>query len=141
VQAAARLFAERGFAGTGVGDIAEHVGITAGAMYRYFRNNEDLLATVLKGVLSSFAAVADSAAVSGPDPEQRLRRMVAGTVDLALSRPTEVAAYMRERRALSGEVRVELRAEEHRVAQLWTEAVRGACRGLSPDEAVPRWVA
>ncbi|MER5436873.1 helix-turn-helix domain-containing protein, partial [Streptomyces sp. NPDC002588] len=41
---ASRLFAERGFAGTNLGDIAEAMGITRPALYYYVKSKDDLLA-------------------------------------------------------------------------------------------------
>src|SRR3954447_9756265 len=41
--AALTLFAERGFHGTAVPDIAERAGVGAGTIYRYFENKEALV--------------------------------------------------------------------------------------------------
>jgi AcrR family transcriptional regulator len=44
---AGRLFAERGFAGTSLQDIAEALGMTRPAIYYYVRNKDELLARVV----------------------------------------------------------------------------------------------
>lgn len=51
LEAAITQFRQRGFHGVGVDDIAGAVGITGGALYRHFRNKDELLAqTILVGV-------------------------------------------------------------------------------------------
>ena len=51
LEAAIVQFRERGFHGVGVDDIAAAVGITGGALYRHFRNKDELLAqAILVGV-------------------------------------------------------------------------------------------
>ena len=41
---AAELFSERGYHGVGLGEIASAAGITGPAIYRHFRNKQDILA-------------------------------------------------------------------------------------------------
>ena len=51
VKLGAELFAERGYAGTAVGDIAQRAGLTKGAIYHHFRGKEELFAAVVEEVL------------------------------------------------------------------------------------------
>ncbi|MEB3023142.1 TetR/AcrR family transcriptional regulator [[Mycobacterium] crassicus] len=50
---AARLFAQRGFAGTSLGDIAESVGITRQALYYYVKSKDEILAKLVADLTSS----------------------------------------------------------------------------------------
>lgn len=50
-QAARKLFAERGFHGTTLGDITSAAGKSPAAFYRYFTDKEDLLAALAKSFL------------------------------------------------------------------------------------------
>lgn len=73
---AARLFAERGFAGTNLGDIAEAMGITRPALYYYVKSKEDLLAKLVEQMTEGPAAEIDALAADGSlDPAERLRRI------------------------------------------------------------------
>jgi AcrR family transcriptional regulator len=47
IDAAARLFGERGFAGASLDDVAEEAGLTKGAVYSNFASKEDLIQAVL----------------------------------------------------------------------------------------------
>lgn len=48
LDAAKRAFAEKGFEGASIADIARIADISDGLVYRYFRNKRDLLYGVLK---------------------------------------------------------------------------------------------
>jgi AcrR family transcriptional regulator len=56
LDAAERVFAERGYHETGIADIAADLGIGHGTFYRYFRNKHDIAATVLERVVARIAA-------------------------------------------------------------------------------------
>lgn len=70
VAAAFEVFAERGFAGAKLEDIARRAGVSKGAIYLYFETKEDIFhAVVAQGVAPSFeAALALLAGHSGPFP-------------------------------------------------------------------------
>jgi len=51
--AAAEVFAERGYEGAAVSDIARRAGFTTGAIYGRFRDKAELLLEVVRGVLES----------------------------------------------------------------------------------------
>jgi AcrR family transcriptional regulator len=48
VHAAARVFADKGFSGTMMADIADHAGIGKGTLYEYFDSKEDLFFSVFE---------------------------------------------------------------------------------------------
>ncbi|MEV6623604.1 TetR/AcrR family transcriptional regulator [Amycolatopsis sp. NPDC051106] len=80
---ATRLFAERGFAGTSLQDIADALGITRPALYYYVKSKEELLAKlvteVTDGPLGELTALAGR---SDLDPVEALR----GVVDVLVRR-------------------------------------------------------
>jgi len=71
-----RLFAERGFAGTNLQDIADAMGITRPALYYYVKSKEDLLAKLVaqmtKGPAAEIEAIAEDDSL---DPATKLRRI------------------------------------------------------------------
>jgi len=80
LQAAARVFARRGFAGATVREVAEEADVAEGTIYNYFKNKEDLLVQLPKLIqiplleptaLGEFAARAVEA---GDDDEAFLKR-------------------------------------------------------------------
>jgi AcrR family transcriptional regulator len=73
---ASLLFAERGYSGTNLGDIAEAMGITRPALYYYVKSKEDLLAKLVEqmseGPAAEFAAIAADETLA---PAVRLRKI------------------------------------------------------------------
>jgi AcrR family transcriptional regulator len=56
LDAAERVFAEKGYHEAGIADIAADLGMGHGTFYRYFRNKHDIAATVLERVVARIAA-------------------------------------------------------------------------------------
>src|SRR5690242_21930048 len=50
VEAAARVFHEKGYESTSIQDIADAVGILKGSLYYYITSKEDLLFEIIRGV-------------------------------------------------------------------------------------------
>jgi AcrR family transcriptional regulator len=74
---AVRLFAERGFAGTSLQDIAKATGLTRPALYYYVNSKEDLLHTLVRQETEDFAAtLAEIGSDVARTPLQRVREMV-----------------------------------------------------------------
>jgi AcrR family transcriptional regulator len=71
VVAAARLFATNGFHSTSMADIISASGLSAGAVYRYFRSKEELIGAVAERALSAadevFAQLLADGATPSPD--------------------------------------------------------------------------
>jgi AcrR family transcriptional regulator len=80
---AARLFAANGFHATSMADIIGESGLSAGAVYRYFRSKEELIASVAETALTSaeetFAALlADG---TSPSPEETMTAVIRTITD------------------------------------------------------------
>jgi AcrR family transcriptional regulator len=56
VEAAREVFAERGFAGTRMGDLTDAAGVAHGTVYTYFDTKEDVLLAVLESVIADLHA-------------------------------------------------------------------------------------
>jgi AcrR family transcriptional regulator len=76
LDAALTLFAERGYHGTAVSEIAASLGIRTPSLYNHMRSKQDLLAAIIgrtvDGVLDDFRTAVDDVG----DPVERLRRAV-----------------------------------------------------------------
>jgi AcrR family transcriptional regulator len=74
LEQATRLFAERGFAGTSLQDVADAVGITRPALYYYVKSKDDLLAKLVTEVTEAPAAdLGELASRADLDPAEKLR--------------------------------------------------------------------
>jgi AcrR family transcriptional regulator len=71
IEAAARVFAEKGFAATSLDEVADAAGLTKGAVYSNFENKEDLVAAVLKAHQDRQSGIRDVATGAATLEEQQ----------------------------------------------------------------------
>ncbi|MEQ3551732.1 TetR/AcrR family transcriptional regulator [Pseudonocardia nematodicida] len=102
---ATRLFAERGFAGTSLQDIADALGITRPALYYYVRSKDELLAKLVIEVTEG-PLVEINRFVDAPDldPVQKLRGMVEVFVGRQTSQPERFRLLIRSEAELPAEL-------------------------------------
>src|SRR5260370_30406090 len=112
-RAAARLFAEKGYHGTSVGDLAEALGVQKGSLYSHIDSKADLLWEVAREGSDAFHAALDAVPEDGPvldriDAALRAHlRVVAEQLDVA-------TVFVREWRYLEGERRATFVTERRR---------------------------
>lgn len=74
--AAARLFGQRGFHGTGMRDIAEEAGVSIGAVYHYFPSKEEVCLAVLRQEYDRLLGEAQGLWQEGLSAPEVVRRVV-----------------------------------------------------------------
>jgi len=74
--AAARLFADKGYASASISDLARACGISKALMYHYYRDKEDLLADVAMSYVDRLASIVDEVAAQRLPPAAHLRRLI-----------------------------------------------------------------
>ncbi len=110
---AARLFAERGYHGTSIGDLAAAMGVQKGSLYAHIASKQDLLYATMREGADAFHAALDAIPDTLPAIEKirlALRahlRVVGQQLDVA-------TVFVREWRYLEGERREEIVAERRR---------------------------
>ena len=110
---AARLFAEKGYHGTSVGDLAEAMGVQKGSLYAHITSKADLLWEVARDGAAAFHTALDTVDDGLPATEKirlGLRahlRVVSEQLDVA-------TVFIREWRYLEGDRREEFVAERRR---------------------------
>ncbi len=72
LETALQLFAERGYAGTSVRDIADELGITKAAVHYHFSAKEQIVLALLEPLLRSTEELLDRRAAAPPDPRALL---------------------------------------------------------------------
>jgi len=73
---AKRLFAERGFHGTSVADMARETGLPVGSIYTYFENKEALMSSVLEEGWNLFFDGLGRTLAAARNPEEKLALLV-----------------------------------------------------------------
>ena len=135
---AIRLFAERGFAGTSLQDIAEAMGITRPALYYYVKSKDELLAKLAADVAGGSAAeMAELVARPELDAVGKLRGIARLTVVRLAHQPDRFRLLIRSEAELPPEIRESYDASRRAVLKTVIEVVeQGIVAGqLRPVDA------
>jgi len=97
---AARVFRERGFDGTSVGDVARALRMTKAGLYHYFSGKEALLFETISFGLDQVRDEVTEPARAILDPEARLREFIIRHARIALRAQGAIASLVDETRAL-----------------------------------------
>jgi len=92
IAAAERHFAEHGFQGTRLGDVAADVGIRRPSISYHFASKQELYAAVLETVFAEWAADLPS----GGTAAERLEAAMTGWIEFVAQRPTAARLLLRE---------------------------------------------
>jgi len=81
---AARLFAERGYAGTSMRDIAVEVKMLPGSMYYHFASKEELLVAVYRAGVTELQTATATAMAAASEPWARLEALCAAHLETVM---------------------------------------------------------
>lgn len=77
LEAAVKVFADRGFHASRVGDVAEEAGIAYGLVYHYFASKEDLLETIFRTTWTEMLARVREVEEAGVPAAEAVRQVTA----------------------------------------------------------------
>lgn len=132
LDAAARLFAERGFAGTSFQDIADTLGVGRTAIYYYFKSKEEVLASLVEEItVLSDQQSAALASRTDDDPAEVLRAMVRGHVERLLTHAIQFRVVDRTESELPPDIRAIHDRSKRAVLEHFTSQIaRGIDKGV-----------
>lgn len=135
VDAATRLFAEKGFETTSVQEVVAAAGVTKGAMYHYFQSKDDLLYEIYHRVLELQIERLDLI-LNGPGQlPDRLHAAAADVVLTSIANLDDTIVFFRSMHLLSPEKQATVRAERRRYHERFRAAVEeGQRTGLFRDD-------
>jgi AcrR family transcriptional regulator len=110
---AARLFAERGYHGTSIGDLAEAMGVQKGSLYAHIDSKQDLLYEATREGAQAFHAALDSVPEDLPATE-RIRLALRAHLRVVAEQLDVATVFTREWRYLEGERALEFLSERRR---------------------------
>ena len=135
--AAIELFAERGFHGTGIRQLAEHAGLSSATLYHYMGTKEDLLVDLMRTSLGRLVASAQEVRDGPGDAPTRLAELVRRHVTSHAERPRETRVVDDEVHALSEARRAEVVELRDRYEQLWQQVIdEGVAEGAFVVDSV-----
>lgn len=103
--AAVRLFGAKGFAATGIREIAHEAGISVASLYHYMSTKEELLLSLMVDAMNSLLSQATAALVPTAEPADHLCSLVDIHIEFHCNRAAMARVTDAEIRALSGEAR------------------------------------
>jgi TetR/AcrR family transcriptional regulator, cholesterol catabolism regulator len=110
---AARLFAEKGYHGTSIGDLAEAMGVQKGSLYAHIDSKQDLLYEATREGALAFHAALDDVPEQVPVTE-RIRLALRGHLRVVAEQLDVATVFTREWRYLEGERALEFLSERRR---------------------------
>ena len=96
VDAAARVFARKGFHASRVGDIAEEAGVAHGLLYHYFRSKDEVLETIFRDTWGLLVVETGRIEESGLALREQLRRFARLYLGSWLIAPDSIRVLVRE---------------------------------------------
>ena len=114
IQAAARLFSERGYHGTSMQHLADALGLQRGSLYAHIGSKEDLLLDVVEDGARRFLERGEAAASMEALAAVRLRAFLAGHIETAVEHLDSVTVFLNEWRFLSPELRAVVQEKRDR---------------------------
>src|ERR687895_2068668 len=110
---AARLFAEKGYHGTSIGDLATAMGVQKGSLYAHIKSKQDLLYETMREGADAFHSALDAIPENAP-PTEKIRLALRGHLRVVAEQLDVATVFVREWRYLEGERRDEILAERRR---------------------------
>ena len=96
LEAATEEFANHGFHGTRVADIAERAGIAYGLVYHHYRNKEEILAAIFSQRWGQYVAYIDEVAQQPLTFRQRMGKLVHFWVETYRQEPSLITVMINE---------------------------------------------
>jgi TetR/AcrR family transcriptional regulator, fatty acid metabolism regulator protein len=87
IEAAVQVFADKGFFGARVSEIAKVAGVADGTIYLYFKNKDDILIRLFQEKMAEILARLASIAEGADEAEAKLKYYVAEHLELAAEQP------------------------------------------------------
>jgi AcrR family transcriptional regulator len=133
--AAVKLFATKGFHGTGIRDLAQEAELSSASLYHYMGTKEDLLAEIMHTALNRLLDAAREATAGRTDPVDRLRTLVVLHVLAHAVGPAETRVVDNEVDVLSPAAREPVVALRDAYERLWAATIdEGVAAGVFHTE-------
>jgi AcrR family transcriptional regulator len=128
---AVRVFADRGFHGASMRQLAAEAGMTQSNFYNYFPGKSDILLAILREASAAQMALTQKAIdEAGSDVVDRFRAGIVAFVRYYMDNPEVSLVAISELRYLEGERRREIVAERDREQQIFASLItEGAASG------------
>ncbi len=123
VQAAARLFARRGYPSTSMNEVAQACGMSKATLYHYYRDKYALLVSITEEHVSRLLSVVTEVFASSGDPADRVRELIRRCLQEYAGAQDAHRVLTEDVRFLEPEDRERVLGKERQVVAAFAEAV------------------
>jgi TetR/AcrR family transcriptional regulator, cholesterol catabolism regulator len=124
IRESARLFRERGYAGTSVRDIAAATGLQSGSWVYHFKTKQDILAAVMEEGLRDSLQRIEAIGGAALAPRERFRELVRTHLDTILSPGRDfIPVLLYDWRSLEPAARPRVVALQKRYEAVWDQVI------------------
>ena len=131
LQAAAKLFHERGFDAVGVDEIGARAGVTGPAIYRHFSGKDEILATLFDEAMDRLLVHVGTPV---EDPSAELDHLIRAHAEFALNDRELISVYAREDRSLAEPFRRRIHRRQRQYVERWIDVLHRCYPERSEDE-------
>ncbi|MEG9247583.1 TetR/AcrR family transcriptional regulator [Arthrobacter sp. Soc17.1.1.1] len=121
LDAAAQLFADRGYNGVSIEDLGAAAGVSGPAVYRHFPGKPSVLAALLTGVSEDLLEGGRAVAEAAASPEEALRGLIRFQVEFALSNADVIRVQDRDLGSLPHDDERTVRSLQRGYVQVWVD--------------------
>jgi AcrR family transcriptional regulator len=142
IEAAARVFAERGYHGASTQDIADLLNIRQASLYYYFRSKEAALEIVCTRGVEDFFKAAQAIACGPGSPSEKLASLIRAHILPILDRGDFVKVFLTQRQFLPTESRRRVGKWSRGIESIFDMVIREGQRSREfRDDLDPRLIA
>jgi AcrR family transcriptional regulator len=139
LEAAMRLFSERGYTGTTMRDIAGAVGVLPGSLYAHIDGKETLLVEIIESGIEKFLAIERLVEASTEPADVRMRAAIKAHIATVAQNPERMLIVFHQWRFLGEANRARAVGMRRRYARIFTRIVNdGIETGVFDKDLDPR---
>jgi AcrR family transcriptional regulator len=112
LEAAIHIFAEKGYVGSSLQEVADAVGLMKGSLYHYISSKESLLYRMFQEAHEQANLIISEVDAKNLGPEQRLREFVRSLAVFYVVNQERASIYFRESRHLTGQDRETVKEQQ-----------------------------
>lgn len=124
VEAATRIFREKGFHATSMQDIADAVGLLKGSLYHHISSKKDLLLKIFQAGMQMAVDTIEEVACTDLPPEEKLRLAIYRHIELVAEHLDHATVFALEARALTPAQRQHLVTQRDHFERLFRQIVQ-----------------
>lgn len=134
IEAAARIFSEKGYHATSMQDIAEAVNLQKASLYHHFSSKQEILAAILEQALDLINNQLEAVTCQSLSPDEKLRQAMVTYLQTIAENKNLSAVLLLELRALDPGLKDEQADRLEKFERLWTDLIlEGKKQGVFAD--------